>query len=545
LLCTSFCFSQTIDEGLWYHQQPTLVNDSGQFFGGKKTFEGFCGIAAVGMALQYFIPNIHSILYEKYGEVKFHDDKRGGLKSSDPYCYNPSSTYTFEDFLGHKYIGRHITETGCSYRELDSLIKSLDKDIDSYSAQISWVDRDHMRDYLDKGYLIVLNTKQGGGHYILIGGWDGNPADSVKSYYYVWDSWKVPLDIDSTQYTFTTNLVGNRFNPGSAKNILCYKIPTAVLNSIFRDQFGNGTMLAFKFSPKNEPPKVSTLSAKGIWVPYSIIESEGYKTFIDSVSKHGITDLFILVKGTDGNVSLKTLKNIIPLAHKKSIKVNAWVVTLYDKDVTHLTKYSIVENNWIDANDKAYKNFILKQVIGPLCRLKIDGITLDYLKYPESAKKYDGSEEGIIEYYKDIRSYMDKHGKKSILLGATVMPDEKAAINCGQNISELTNYVNFIIPTLYTHNYLKAPEWVGTQLNNLKNSVAPGYNIWTGIQSLDDNGNYTTPLEIRQCIEYASANNSTCITLFRYPLAGWQWKLLDQYKIINNNKTKLNSISKN
>ncbi|HEX3073443.1 MAG TPA: hypothetical protein VHP30_07515, partial [Ignavibacteriales bacterium] len=249
ILLTSCGYTQTIHSGIYYHQQPTSVNDSGNFYGGSKPFEGFCGPSAVGMGLQYFIPNIHAILYSLYGDISYHKDNRGGLKPRDPYCYDSSATYAFEDFLGHKYIGRHITQEGCGYYELETLIKRVDADINEYSSQTAWINRSQLSEFLDKGFLIVLNTNQGGGHYILIGGWDGSAVYPDKRFYYIWDSWKIPLGLDTTEIQYVRDLAGNKASRGSANDILVYKIAAPVLNNIFKDQIGDGTMLAFKFVP--------------------------------------------------------------------------------------------------------------------------------------------------------------------------------------------------------------------------------------------------------------------------------------------------------
>jgi hypothetical protein len=528
---TSYIHAQTVNNGMWYHQQPTSINDTGIFYGGPKTFEGFCGPTAVGMALEYFIPNIHENLFEIYGEKKYHNDNRCGLKSSDPYCYNENTTYAFEDFLGHNYIGRHITETGCSYRELVSIIKGIEMEVRNYASKIMYIKRSQIKEYLDDGYLIVSNTNQGGGHYILIGGWDGSSEKPTEANLYIWDGWKVPLSLDSTQYIFTTNIVGNKFNRGSAKNILCYKISSGIFDKIFKDQLGDGTMLAFKMMPIDLPQVSSKMKNKGICASESVISKEGINIFIDSISSHGITDLFLSGKGIDWFISSKKLRQILPLAHKKSIKVHVSLMVLNDSTFSSIAGYTHSDNNWIDARDTVYRNYFLNHVIDQLCKFDIDGIHLDYLKYPGNAFNYSGGKEVITEYCRLIRKYMDKNGKAFASLSATIIPEgDLTTYLYGQNIFAMSKYLNFIIPSLFTHSYLKNPSWVGSQTEYLTKKVISGCNVWPGLQSIDDRGNFITSLELKQCTDYALASGSNCIVYFQYPLTNWQWEILDRYK---------------
>ncbi|RLB75521.1 MAG: hypothetical protein DRH24_19475, partial [Deltaproteobacteria bacterium] len=534
LLIVPLIFSQTINKGVWYHQQPTSDNDSGPFYGGASTYEGWCGPSAMGMALHYFIPNIHAKLYGIYGEIDYHDDGRGGLKSSDPYCYNPSTTYTYEDFLGHNYIGRHITTSGCSYYELKSIITGVDEDISSYTSQTAWVTRSQMRDYLDDGYLIILNTYQGGGHYILITGWDGSLTDADQRYYYVWDGWKVPLGLDASQYIYTTDLVGNKPNYGTAQNISTYKITATTLNNIFRDQIGDGTMLAFKFVPVNLPQSVSEVGAKGVWAWGSTVRDEGVSNFVNNIASHGISDLFLLVKGVDGTFNTQTLEDVIPLAHQNGIKVHAWAMVLNDMDASSSGQYSGVGGSWIDARDENYRSYFINDIITPLCAFDIDGIHLDCIRYPGNADNYSGSQDAITEYCRLTRETMDNNGKTSASLNAAIMPEGDAtAVIYGQDVSAMTQYMAFITPMTYTHNYKASPRWVGDQTAYFVNHVAAGCEVWAGLQSSDDDGNYMTPLELRQSVDFASANGSAGIAYFRYPLTSWQWELSDEWTVTN------------
>ncbi|NSW91014.1 MAG: hypothetical protein HPY74_10170 [Firmicutes bacterium] len=521
------CYAK-INKGIWYHQQPTSENDDGPFYGGSSTYEGFCGPTSIAMGLQYFIPNIHKKLYDIYGEADYHNDGRGGLKSKDPYVYSKYTTYTFEDFLGHKYIGRHITTSGCSYSELRSIITGVDNDVSDYTAQTAWITLSQLRDYLDNGWLAVMNTVDG--HYILIGGWDGSTTDPDQRYYYIWDPWKNPLGMSS--YTYTTSLAGNAANYGTAQTLTCYKITATTLTNKFRDQRGDGTLLAFKFTPNDLPASATTVAAKAVWLLGSTARNMGVANVVDTCAAHGVTDIFLLVKGTDGNFVTTTLDDVINAAYPKGIKVHAWVIVLNDHLKASTGSYATVGGDWIDARDTSYRNYIINNIITPLVRdHDIDGIHLDCIRYPGNANNYSGAQDAITTYCSLIRQKMNQYKPNIPLSAATMAEGSSTATYYGQNVANMSQYLQFITPMTYTHNYKYKPSWVGAQTSYFVGQAVSGCEIWAGIQTLDDDGNYMTPLEMKQCVDYARANGATGVAYFRYPLASWQWEQSDKWNI--------------
>jgi hypothetical protein len=507
--------AQTINKGLWYHQQPTSVNDSGSFFGEKENFEGFCGLAASEMVLQYFIPNIHSLLYNIYGPVDYHDDNRGGLRDSDPWCYSPYYTYTFQDFLGHKYINRHITKTGCSYREIEGLLKNIDADIPGYTLELAWITRNQINDYLDKGYLIIMNTSQGGGHYVLIGGWESGAGNRENCMYYIWDSWKYPLDIDSTQFTYASGIAGNEFNKGTASLINTYKITSEGFTRIFKDQMGDGTMPAIKFTPAvSYSGKRTIIKSKALLLVNGSIEDKNINCFIDTISCHNITDLFVPVEDQGSIFTTDLLYKITGPAHSKNIKVHALCKTPdYRPGITSV-KYK---------KAGGIQNSFPQQILEPLCHAGVDGICFNYNDSNNAGKK--NKMQALLTA---VRTYLNTHNYSNILLGVTIDPvvagDTKTQY---KNIRTIEDNLNYIIPLLFTHDNNENPVWLGMNISHLKSNLKGKCEIWPAIQTLDSSDNYMASLEMKQCIENAAMNGASGIVLSRYPVAEWQWEIYD------------------
>ncbi len=519
---------------MWYHQQPTSQADEGPFFSGSATYEGWCGPSALAMIFHYFVPNIHRILYDKYGAVDYHStDQRSGLTSSDPYCYNANTTYPFGDFLAHNYLGYHVTNTGVGYSGLKSIIAGVDQDLTDYSALYGYIKLSEVKSYLDKGYLIVMNTTEH--HYITVAGWAESTTDPNLTNYYIWDGWKYPLGMDS--YSYQTELVGNKTSIGSAKCISVYSISESTLKLHFRDQVGDGSVLAVKITPVNLPQHTCEVGSKGIFV-FSTDITEGVGKFIHNAYSHSITDIFLLVKGIDGKPETQLLSELISEAHLKGVKVHAWVNVLNDTTAFSSGKYSTAGKSWIDARDTSYRNYFLKDIIRPLTNMDVDGIYLDCLRYPENAQEFSGASEAVDEYYKLIKEELNENNKSNILLSSSVMPESEETVKrYGQDAASISKYLSFIVPLTFTHSYKENPAWVGNQTEYFNNLVTNGCKIFAALQALDDNKNFTTPFELQQSIDYAVANAASGVIFFRYLLKDWQWEFCDKLTITGCDET--------
>ncbi len=511
-----------VHKGIWYHQQPTRANDQGVFFVDSVGYEGFCGLVTSAMGLHYFIPNIHAKLYRIFGSVDFHpQDDRGGLKAKDPYVYSPKTTYPFEDFLGHKYVGRHVTTTGVAYWEIQNIFRGVSKDIGDYTCRTKWVPFDKIKSYLDQNWLVIMNSKQGGGHYILIVGWEGDSANIAKQFYYVWDPWKVPLGLKENEYELVVDLVGNRANIGTAKNISAYKISGTVFKKIFKDQREDSTVFAFQCLPQNLPDINKTVSMKSLWIK----DLKGIKiSDVISVAKlNGVTDLFV------NSASETLLQSVVRSAHAAGLKVHI-VVSVF-KDFEHSEKFKHVEKKWINATDKTYLNWFMSHRLKAAMKVLPDGIVLNDLWQPVSQEGYgQAGKDALTEYCIRIKQeLMRNKSTKKITLSA-VVPKEPSLH--GQDILAMSGYLDAIIPLTLTHTYEEGPARIGQWVHRLKTTIRHGCKIWPVLETVDRDSNLMTPLEMDQCTAFALANGADAIIYAQYPLAEWQWEEVDQWSVL-------------
>ncbi len=140
----------------------------------------------------------------------------------------------------------------------------------------------------------------------------------------------------------------------------------------------------------------------GDWVWGEDVYNLGAKTIVDRSVKYGVTDLYMLAKGTGGKLSyLKTqytdarartdrdvLQELITEAHAKGIRVHTWLVTVEDEYYKSLHPEAGVyhyvrgtDNNRINPYDEGYRTYMSNIVKEIVSGYDVDGIHLDYIRY--------------------------------------------------------------------------------------------------------------------------------------------------------------------
>ena len=270
-------------------------------------------------------------------------------------------------------------------------------------------------------------------------------------------------------------------------------------------------------TPTSTSAPISTVAA-AIWVKGETARSYGITNLANVCAANGITDIFLLVKGTSGSdFRTDTLDQVIAAGHSKGIKVHAWVGLLYDTSAAG-KGYDMIGSGWVDPKDISYRNYIINSIITPLARdHNIDGIHLDYIRYPGNANKYSGAQSAITGYCSAIRNAINSYKPSIQLSAATFAEGAGTAIYYGQNITAMSPYLKFITPMTYTHNYNQPPSWVGSQVAYFVNQCVPGCSVWAGIQAVDDNNANMLTGEMD--------NGAKGAAFFCFPLnsAQWQW----------------------
>ena len=150
------------------------------------------------------------------------------------------------------------------------------------------------------------------------------------------------------------------------------------------------------------PSTVQEFEIVGDWVWGETVASLGAAKIVDRSARMGVTDLYMLAKGTGGKLSyLKTqytdarartdrdvLQELITAAHQKGIRVHAWLVTVEDEyykskhpeaGVYHYVRGT--DNNRINPYDPGYRSYMSNIVTEIASGYDVDGIHLDYIRY--------------------------------------------------------------------------------------------------------------------------------------------------------------------
>ena len=155
-----------------------------------------------------------------------------------------------------------------------------------------------------------------------------------------------------------------------------------------------------------EDAKDEAIVGKWIWgSTIADLGANGAEIMMTRCASEGITDVYLLVKGTGGklgylntqykNILTRTnrdvLQETIDAAHKRGIRVHAWICVVEDE--TYKAQHSEAgmwhyirarDNNFITPYDTGYREF-MGNVARELASYAIDGIHFDYIRYNHNA----------------------------------------------------------------------------------------------------------------------------------------------------------------
>jgi hypothetical protein len=149
----------------------------------------------------------------------------------------------------------------------------------------------------------------------------------------------------------------------------------------------------------------------------------------------------------------------------------------------------------------------------------VNGINLDYVRYPGTAYKYSSSTAAITSFVQKVSETVKGINPK-VGVSADLMPEGSVnAYYYGQDYSQLSQYLDFLVPMIYKGNYGKDTAWIGTTTKYIV-SQANGKPVIVGLQTYVSDSNLTKipTSELNQDIKAASDNGASGYALFRYGL---------------------------
>lgn len=229
---------------------------------------------------------------------------------------------------------------------------------------------------------------------------------------------------------------------------------------------------------------------------YWIFGKDMLNVDIDKLRDNGVTDIFLNYYAftTHGEQKVKEF-----ISNAKDINVHIWMQCFYDGEWHNPVNTDL--SNRIEEASK-YAN-----IDG------VDGVHLDYLRYPGNAYKTDGGVEAITNFVSKVREAIPKN----IILSCAVMPENETKYYYGQDIDALGKIVDVIIPMQYKGNYNANTSWLASTTKKFSTLT----NIWSGLQSYksDNDTSLLSVDELSNDIKTCLDNGANGTILFRYGLS--------------------------
>ena len=263
--------------------------------------------------------------------------------------------------------------------------------------------------------------------------------------------------------------------------------------------------------------KTKYATVNGVWLPSSYASTVN----VAALTKKGITDIFIKVSQTNYKSVLTTILNRVS---GTGINVHAWVTCF---------KYS--NGSWANPQNSTYVNglvsFISSVTQYSVNGLHVSGIHLDYVRYPGTAYKYNGT--ALITAFVQKVYNTVKSVDSSVAVSAALMPE--GSVNgyyYGQDYAQLAKYLSFMVIMTYKGNYgydsptgtnsggKSGADWIGSTIKYIV-SQAGSTPVIAGLQTYRADGMESQLLsasELQNDINAAINNGSSGYVLFRYGL---------------------------
>jgi uncharacterized protein YpmS len=247
----------------------------------------------------------------------------------------------------------------------------------------------------------------------------------------------------------------------------------------------------------------SYTNVQGIWLSTSDVGNVNVTALVNA----NVTDIFVKAN----LISNPTYQNILTTVIQKftgtGIRIHAWITCFKDTN-----------GNWINPANETQRTFLLSKITDIVSNYNIDGIQLDYVRYPGTAYKHDGTAV-ITSFVKDVYNTV-KGIKAKVAISAAVMPERSQnGYYYGQDYAKLAPYLDFIVPMIYKGNYKQDTEWIGSTAKWIAQNFG-GKPVLAGIQTYESDNDITKlPAdELQNDINSAIENGASGYVLFRYGL---------------------------
>ena len=201
--------------------------------------------------------------------------------------------------------------------------------------------------------------------------------------------------------------------------------------------------------------------------------------------KAGITDVYVRCINYTNATLRNTLQTVLKLTNNTDIRVHAVINCFYDART----------KTWISPNSTSRIEFLKQNINNILTNMNVDGVCLDYLRYPGSDGSNNTKQVILTQSTKTLVDYINSKGNYTI--SACVMPEGAGnAAAYGQNYTSLGKLVDYLMPMTYKGNYRGSSSdandtWVTTKLDYIIKEVGDKNKVVTILQTYWNDNNRT------------------------------------------------------
>lgn len=173
--------------------------------------------------------------------------------------------------------------------------------------------------------------------------------------------------------------------------------------------------------------------------------------------------------------------------------------------------------------DTTYNTRLIDFIKNITSTYNIQGIHLDYVRYSgvgdNAAYKNPGGTEAITSFVQQVYEAVNAI-KPDVKVSAALMPEgSENAKYYGQNYTQLSQYLDFLVPMIYKGNYNKGTAWIASTTKYIVEH-SNGKPVVAGLLTYvsDDNVTRLSAAELQNDINTAISSGSSGYVLFRYGL---------------------------
>ena len=271
----------------------------------------------------------------------------------------------------------------------------------------------------------------------------------------------------------------------------------------------NTTLIATDSSNITDTTITSNTMHNAIWVRGNSMNNVNFQTLKDSN-----IDTILLNYGAINQFGKTSVTNWVKTANANGLNVHIWMQVCYHGKFENPLKNGEINTALLERDLSDAANFAT--IPG------IKGIHLDYVRYPGTAYKNPGGTEAVTYFASEITKTV-KNINSSLIVSAAIMPEGPVLIKYyGQNLSALSNILDYIIPMVYKGNYKQDTYWITSTTNYfVRNS--PHAKVITGLQCYksDDDLTKLSSSQLENDVIASYDGGAHGVALFRYGLTNY------------------------